>query len=337
VFTYHSPGDLLPGTGMKKHSGRADYTVYSKIRFPMADAPAFANSQSFMHWGNCDQTGRASMGREWGATVYRCRVNNKTLYSDESADENYSYPWRDNFCEHRYFWIGECPAGLGHQGQDIRPAFCKQRVEGAHRCEPYLHDVVAVRDGMVLRSRGQKALYIFANAPNERVRFRYLHMSPDQFDDDEFFSGRRVRQGEVIGKVGSWGRHERDTTYHLHFDMQVPTKYGWVFVNPYMTLVTAYERLIHGRGTEIRDGRPVVSAKDTDDAEASAPGSLVRPDAADISASPSATAVQAAGDTARSSAGAPPPTPKPVGIDDQSPAGEVDETADTGARPPGTD
>src|SRR5262249_62355129 len=36
----------------------------------------------------------------------------------------------------------------------------------------------------------------------------------------------------------------------------VPTKYGWVFVNPYMTLVAAYERLIRGRGQEIREQAP---------------------------------------------------------------------------------
>ena len=33
----------------------------------------------------------------------------------------------------------------------------------------------------------------------------------------------------------------------------MPSKYGWVFVNPYMTLVAAYERLIEGRGIEIND------------------------------------------------------------------------------------
>jgi hypothetical protein len=36
--------------------------------------------------------------------------------------------------------------------------------------------------------------------------------------------------------------------------MQVPAKLGWVFVNPYMTLVVSYERLIGARGTEIKDG-----------------------------------------------------------------------------------
>ena len=39
--------------------------------------------------------------------------------------------------------------------------------------------------------------------------------------------------------------------------MQVPTKAGWVFVNPYMTLVAAFERLIGARGTEIKDSDPV--------------------------------------------------------------------------------
>ena len=253
VFTYYSPGDILPGTGFRRKGGVADHTVYSKIRFPLADAPAFANSQSFMNWGNCEATGRSGAGTLGGVRAYRCRVNGQMLVLDESAPENYSYPWRDNFCETRNFYVGQCPGGLGHQGQDIRPAFCKQRIEGANRCEPYLHDVVAVRDGVVLRAPTQEALYIVVNAPNERLRFRYLHMLPKQFNADGLVSGRFVHEGEVIGKVGNFFRRERATTYHLHFDLQVPTKYGWVFVNPYMTLVASYERLIRGRGEEIKE------------------------------------------------------------------------------------
>jgi hypothetical protein len=37
----------------------------------------------------------------------------------------------------------------------------------------------------------------------------------------------------------------------LHFDVQVFTRDGWLWVNPYVTLVSAYERLIHGRGRQI--------------------------------------------------------------------------------------
>ena len=40
----------------------------------------------------------------------------------------------------------------------------------------------------------------------------------------------------------------------------MPTKYGWVFVSPYMTLVAAYERLIRGRGLELREDTPTPPA-----------------------------------------------------------------------------
>jgi hypothetical protein len=251
VFTYYGPGNIIPGTGFKRKGGVPDYTVYSKIRFPIADAPAFANSQSFMNWGDCEASGRYGMGTRRGIGAYRCRAGGQTLVGDEGA--NYSYPWRDNFCESRYFYVGQCPGGLGHQGQDIRPAFCKQRFPGGSRCEPNLHDVVAVRDGAVLRAANQESLYIVVNAPDERIRFRYLHMPPKQFDAAGIVSGRLVREGEVVGKVGNFYRREGATTYHLHFDVQVFGKYGWVFVNPYMTLVAAYERLIRGRGQEIKE------------------------------------------------------------------------------------
>jgi hypothetical protein len=84
-----------------------------------------------------------------------------------------------------------------------------------------------------------------------------MHMNPNQLDADGIVSGKLVHEGDRIGKVGNYNNRERGTTYHLHFDMQVPTKLGWVFVSPYMTLVSAYERLIGARGTEIKDTDPV--------------------------------------------------------------------------------
>jgi hypothetical protein len=78
-------------------------------------------------------------------------------------------------------------------------------------------------------------------------------MNPKMLDADGVLSGRAVREGELIGKVGTFDRREFGTTYHLHFDTQVMTKYGWVFVNPYMTLVAAYERLLGARGREIKE------------------------------------------------------------------------------------
>lgn len=258
-FAYMSPGHLLPNTGFHRYGGRADRTVYAKIRFPLAQAPAYANSQSFLNWGNCDFTGRTSATSRKGG-VYRCRVNDKPLVFDESTPENRSYPWRDNFCEHRFFFVGQCPGGQGHQGQDIRPANCRLRNEGADRCTPFLDDVVAVRDGAIMRTAGRESMYLIANAPGERVRVRYLHMSPKRLDADGMLSGRLVHEGEVLGKVGNFDRHENGTTYHLHFDMQVPAEFGWVLVNPYMTLVASYERLIGGQGREIVDDNIMVVA-----------------------------------------------------------------------------
>jgi hypothetical protein len=252
VFTYHSPGDLVAGTGFNNKGGTADYTVFSRIRFPLAHAPAFANSQSFLNSGDCESKGWSSVGIHDGVAAYRCRVNGQILVWDEAAGENYSYPWRDNFCETRHFQTGQCPAGLGHQGQDIRPAFCRQRNPG-DRCGPYIHDVVAVRDGMALRAPGQGRLQLVVNAVDSRARFRYLHMSPKELDAHGLLTGRLVHEGEVIGTVGNFLAANAATTSHLHFELEVPTKYGWALVNPYMTLVTAYERLIRGRGQEIKD------------------------------------------------------------------------------------
>ena len=91
-----------------------------------------------MNWGDCDHTGRVGDGGDGKNAAYHCRVNSVPLVHDEL--KNYAYPWRDNFCEHRYYYVGQCPAGLGHQGQDIRPGSCLLRNEGADRCEPYQHD-----------------------------------------------------------------------------------------------------------------------------------------------------------------------------------------------------
>jgi hypothetical protein len=261
VFTYHSPGDLIAGTGFKNKGGAADYTVFLPMRFPMAHAPAFANSQSFLNAGDCEAMGRSSAGVRDGMPAYRCRMNGETLVWNEAAGQNYSYPWRDNFCEMRHFQVGQCPTGLGHQGQDIRPAFCRQRNPG-DPCEPNVHEVVAVRDGMVLRAPGQLSVQLVVNAAGVRARLRYLHMPPKQLDADGLLSGRIVREGEVIGKVGKFLTPYAATTTHLHFDLQVPTKYGWVFVNPYMTLVASYEWLIRGRGQEIKRDRPMETKGD---------------------------------------------------------------------------
>lgn len=248
-FTYRQPGEIIANSGYRGQSGHADYTVYAQIRFPIEKAPAFANSQSFLNWGDCYRTGRVS----WSPTKgddYRCKRNDKPLVFDESARENYSYPWQDNFCETRDFEVGQCANGMGHQGQDIRPSSCLLRNDGADRCVPDIHPVVAVRDGVVIRGAGQQSVYLLVNGRNEHVRFRYMHMNPARLDADGLLHGRRVAEGERIGVVSNYQDHSGGTTSHLHFDAQVFTRDGWLWINPYVTLISAYERLIGGRGRE---------------------------------------------------------------------------------------
>lgn len=254
-FTYYGPGDLIENTGWHKMPGRIDRHVYARMRFPIAYAPAYVKSQSFLPWGDCYRTGHVGRLGKKGA-LYHCKVNDKPLVFDESAAENFTYPWRDNFCEQRDFLVGQCPGGYGHQGEDIRPAQCVLYNAEADRCLPYQDYVAAVHDGVIRRMPGNLSAYIVINTENEHVRFRYLHMSPKFMDADGLLNGRQVSEGEIIGQVATWGDHENGTSYHLHFNIQVFTNVGWVWVNPYMTLVAAYERLIGGRGTEIEAGEP---------------------------------------------------------------------------------
>ena len=263
-FTYRPPGEIIANSGYREQSGYPDHTVYSQIRFPLERAPAFANSQSFLNWGDCFLRGRVPPPRRKGAS-YRCRSNDKQLVFDESADENYAYPWQDNFCEARDFEVGQCASGFGHQGQDIRPSSCILRNDGADRCEPNKFAIVAARDGVVIRSSKQQAATLLVNTTTEHVRFRYMHMNPDQMDTDQLLSGRRVEEGEEIGLVANYQDYPGGTTNHLHFDVQVFTREGWLWVNPYATLVSAYERLIGGRGREInKEALPEPSAKAPD-------------------------------------------------------------------------
>jgi hypothetical protein len=228
-FTYRPAGDIIAGSGYRKQSGRADFTAYSQIRFPLEKSPAFVHSQSFRNRNSSDK-----------------------LF-DELAGSNTSYPWQDNFCESRSFSVGQCASGYGHQGQDIRPAPCPASSQGtgAERCEPDQQALVAVRDAVVIRSRKQQAATLQINTRTEHIRFRYMHMNPAAMDADGLLNGRHVAEGEKIGVVSNYMDHPNGTSRHLHFDVQVFTRDGWLWVNPYVTLVSAYERLIHGRGREI--------------------------------------------------------------------------------------
>lgn len=226
-FTYRRSGDIIARTGARRTSGRADLTAYSQIRFPLVRIPAAVRSQQFA---------RRDKTRLAGGT----------------------YPWRDNFCEDRSFNVGQCASGVGHQGQDIRPRPCSAE-ESAEGCDDKRQAIVAVREGVVIRAPKQQAATLQVNTSTEHIRFRYMHMTPSAMDADGLLNGRRVNEGERIGVVSNYLDRPNGTSRHLHFDVQVFTRDGWLWVNPYTTLVSAYERLIGGRGRAIGD-EPVTAA-----------------------------------------------------------------------------
>ena len=230
-FSYRPPGELIAHSGYRSFGGRPDSTAYAQIRFPLQETPAYANSQEYVNRDDCNRGGT------------RCRVSDRPPLPDEAV--NGRYIWQDNFCEGRAFEAWQCPGGWGHQGQDIRPTTCAMR---ADRCVPGRHPTVAVRDGVLVRSKIDQAAFVLVNERNEHIRFRYMHMEPGQMNADGMLFGRRVSEGEKIGAVSNYMDRAAGTSTHLHFDIQVFTRDGWIWVNPYATLIASYEHLIGARG-----------------------------------------------------------------------------------------
>lgn len=218
-FSYRPSGDIIPNSGYRKQGGRSDATAYAQIRFPLEKAPAFVHSQS-----------HTKRDKDDGPTAY---------------------PWRDNFCESRSFEVWQCGGGYGHQGEDIRAADCPSPGDGREPCDPKQRGVVAVRDAMVIRTSKDQAATLEVNSRTEHIRFRYMHMNPQALNADGVLNGRIVTEGEKLGVISNYLDHPAGTSMHLHFDVQVFTRDGWIWVSPYVTLVSAYERLIRARGREV--------------------------------------------------------------------------------------
>ncbi|MBX3204696.1 MAG: M23 family metallopeptidase [Labilithrix sp.] len=199
-FTFDPSGALAPDSGR----GRDDAKVYApKMRFPMETGPAYANSQVWGHGGNSGPKG-----------------------SGQCDEENYSYPWRDNYCESRTWAMPLCPSGTGHQGQDIRGATCEKDV----------HWVVAAADGAITNV-GSYSVYL---TTPDGTRFDYLHMSNVAVKE-----GDEVTRGQRLGKVSNqFGG--TPTTVHLHVNIrQNVAGVGMVFVPTYMSLVESYKDLLN--------------------------------------------------------------------------------------------
>lgn len=219
VFSFHSPGSLLAGTG----SGFPDQIVHAPgIIFPIRSAPAYLQSQVFMPGGG-------------------------VAGGDQCDPRNYAYPWRDNFCESRSANRGSpfCPVNRIHQGQDIRvgtPGDCNT-MRGQSPPERGLHEVVAAEDG-VISSVGTYNVKLRSGGNI----YNYMHLNMNRL---AVVPGQFVSAGDLIGYVSN-DFAGTPTTIHLHFEiMQNTADQGWVHVPPYLSLVEAYERRENGPGEQV--------------------------------------------------------------------------------------
>ncbi len=207
IFSFINPGDLVAGSG----TGVTDDEVFApNMRYPIEEAPSYSNSQV---WGVGGLNGPPGDGQ--------CDAR------------NYTYPWRDNFCETRGFSTPLCPEGTGHQGQDIRPATCEDAV----------HWAVAAESGQIT---GIGSFSVTLAADSGTI-YRYLHLEMDEL---------AVAQGDTVVRGQRLGLVSDDfggtlTTIHLHFDMRQAValpdgRVSLTFVPPYASLIEAYERLLRG-------------------------------------------------------------------------------------------
>jgi murein DD-endopeptidase MepM/ murein hydrolase activator NlpD len=230
-FAYYAPGDLIErsGTGPAR-KGSADWTPWvADMTFPVAAShSAFLNSQVYGPGG----------GRFAGAGP-----------NNQCAVANYSYPWRDNFCERRGGKDREslnCPSRAIHQGVDIRggsggtrASTCAQMAWGPRESRSQtLVPVVAAEDGWIEYSLLPHKYVVSLITPDARV-FSYMHLDRASLVHRP---GSAVSKGETIGYLSNYfGRGT--TTHHLHFEiLQNIDGKGWSHVPPYISLVRAYER-----------------------------------------------------------------------------------------------
>lgn len=214
VFSFLPVGELLPSSG----PGFTDETVYrASIAFPTED-PVYLNSQVYRYGGG--------QGAVNGMNGAQCDAR------------NYEYPWQDTFCEKRDRNQPLCPGG-GHEGLDIRP----------HSCVKNVHWAVAVEDARVIDVRRHWVTL----QTDDGTLYNYLHLN---MSDLSVAEGQQVMKGDRIGKISN-DFFKSDgtavpTTTHLHFEMyenyvaDPADEPLFTKVNPYMTLVSAYERKLRG-------------------------------------------------------------------------------------------
>jgi murein DD-endopeptidase MepM/ murein hydrolase activator NlpD len=233
-FAYYPPGELDSHDSRQGRKG--DRKVYlPNIIFPLRLAPdqhPHMNSQIFGHGGH-GYGGKPDIGGS------ECdAVNYDPMHQ------------RDDYCEVRAWPMPMCPAGSGHQGQDIRPPSCKDNK----------WEVVAVVDGLITQVTRNTTVKLRGADGTE---YWYLHMHPQSITVKP---NQTVKQGDVLGHVSNYdGGDANGTTTHLHFqvrqNIRVDGKVMPVFVPGYTSLIAAYRKakgLAPGIGP---DGNLIVDAQ----------------------------------------------------------------------------
>lgn len=220
-FAYFGPGDL---NAHDKGRGRVgDRKIYlPEIIFPVKLQPglqrtppgafAFMNSQIWGYGGGGYGGKGAAGGSEFDPRNYDPMME------------------RDTFCEVRDWDMPMCPAGHGHQGQDIRPP----------HGDDDKWEVVAVVDGIITMRTSNTTVVLKGGDGTE---YYYLHMHPDSI---KVKVGDAVTQGQVLGRISNFMNGARDTTHHLHMQVMQTIKIGSkaqrVFVPLYASLISAFRR-----------------------------------------------------------------------------------------------
>jgi hypothetical protein len=233
------PGDLLDGSSRTRSStGVEDASVVSPtMRFPIEKGPAFPNSQIF---------GRGGGGYASGAWP--------AVPGSENDAANFTYPWRDDFCEVRFGYDTElCPGGEGHLGQDIRAATCENAV----------HWAVAPEDGYISHI-GSISVNVFG--AESGFIYKFLHIQAPL--PEGIVIGAPVTKGQRIARVSDRLKAtSRATTVHIHFEMWGAAEVngvntGVAALPPYSSLVEAYMDLMEANPDQIA---PVAQPSDITD------------------------------------------------------------------------
>jgi hypothetical protein len=220
-FAYYPPGDLDP-----KDKGRGrigDRKVYLPgMVFPVRMQPGMEATPAGRHaFMNSQIWGRGGGG--WGG---------KGAAGGSECDARNYDPMiqRDDFCEVRGWPMPMCPAGQGHQGQDIRPP----------KCEDNKWEVVAVVDGVITQVTTNTTVRLKGNDGTE---YYYLHMHPQSIRVKD---GDTVKQGDVLGRISNFMNGGRETTHHLHFQVKQSIRIGTatqrVYVPVFSSLISAYRQ-----------------------------------------------------------------------------------------------